>query len=269
MSQRLLAVSGLAIIIVLFLIFFRQFFWFRPIEDLVTLALEPIQGKLYPGSQAIDRYLSKRQSLQDLETENVELQKQLETLLNDNSRLHQTLDELKMSREEREFLEKTGYQFVQGKVIGRTSDAVVEEIIISVGTSNGVREGFAVVGERGMLIGKVVEAQVGTAKVTLITDSRSEVAASIQNENNSPGLIVGQNGLSLEMQLIPQNEIVLPDQTVITSGLENNIPPGLVIGTIQTISVPPGEIFQRAGLRSLVDYQRIGIISVIIPSPAE
>jgi len=99
----------------------------------------------------------------------------------------------------------------------------------------------------------------------VISDSRSAVGAQVQNENNSPGVVIGKLGLALEMQLIPQSEEITKGQIVVTSGLEENIPSGLVIGQINEIDKKTEELFQTATIESPISLERLDVLSIIIP----
>ncbi|MBU0707429.1 rod shape-determining protein MreC [Patescibacteria group bacterium] len=237
----------------------------NPINDIAVFLLRPIQTKIFPASQSLSNYIAKHESIEQLEKNNQELESRLSELLVENSQLKSTIKDLNIIRSEREFLEKENYNFVQARIIGKSSENKLRELIINIGSNDSIEEGFAVVSEQGYLVGKVVEVQKYISKILLITDSNSEVAAIVQNDTNAPGIVEGNLGLSLTMRLIPQNEIIQTDQSIVTSGLEANIPNGLLIGTISNIQFNPGNIFQEANVTSRVSFDNIGIVSVIVP----
>ena len=265
MKQRLYITVIVILAVVILLIFFGSSGLINPINDLAVFILRPIQSKVFPASQTLSDYIAKHDTIEQIEKRNQELEDEISSLLVENSQLKSTIEDLNIIRSEREFLEKENYNFIQARVIGKTTENQLRELIINVGSNDSIQEGFAVVSERGYLIGKVVEAKKYISKILLVTDGNSEVAAQVQNETNAPGIVVGHLGLSLTMRLIPQNEIIQTDQTVVTSGLEANIPHGLMIGTISNIQLNPGDIFQEANITSKVSFDNIGIISVIIP----
>ncbi|MDD5567318.1 MAG: rod shape-determining protein MreC [Patescibacteria group bacterium] len=264
MKRRLYIITGVILAVVTLLIFFGYGTIVKPFGDLFTLILRPLQGKSFPAAQAINDYLARHDKVNDLVAENENIKNDLEKLRIENSRLRSEIKDLNIIRAEQEFLDNQGYTYVTARAIGRTSDNILEEIIINVGKKEGVSDGLAVVSKQGYIIGKVVETRETISKVLLITDSRSEIAAEVQNETGAPGLIVSHLGLSLIMDLIPQNEIIQSDQMIITSGLESNIPKGLVIGRIGSVAQNPGDIFKQAAVITDLDYRRIDIVSVII-----
>ena len=73
-------------------------------------------------------------------------------------------------------------------------------------TDDNIQIGMPVIYRDGVLVGKIVDSDKNSSKMILITDSNSSIGTYIQNETNSPGIVMGKLGLSLEMQLIPQSE---------------------------------------------------------------
>lgn len=265
MKKSYTLISGIVVLALVIVFLFRTSGIFNPVTDLVAFVLRPIQGKVYIFSDSIDKYLEKRKSVEDLRKENDSLRDERDRLLRDKSLLDSEMRDLVMTRQEEAFLTDKGYNGIVTRVIGRTSDSMIEEIIINSGTKKGVQVGFAVITQNGYLIGKVIEARESIAKVRLIIDRQCEIAAMVQNETNAPGIVTGQHGLSLAMELIPQNESLTRDQVVVTSGLESNIPQGIVIGTISSTAINPGDIFQSAVVTSPIRFDHLQIVSVIIP----
>ncbi|MFA5107381.1 MAG: rod shape-determining protein MreC [Patescibacteria group bacterium] len=265
MKKRYTLIGGIIILALIVVFLFRTSGIFNPLTDLVTVILKPIQGNTFIFSSTIHKYLEKRQSYEDLRKENESLRAERDKLIQDKSLLDSEIRELTITRQEEEFLKNKGYHGVVSRIIGRTSDSMTEEILINIGKNNGINEGYAVISQNGYLIGKVIESRDSISKVRLIIDRQSEVAATVQNDTSAPGIVIGQHGLSLEMQLIPQNEVITRDQVVITSGLESNIPQGIVIGTISSTAINPGDIFQSAVVTSPIRFDHLQITSVIIP----
>ncbi|MDP3965107.1 MAG: rod shape-determining protein MreC [bacterium] len=268
MRSRIWAFSLLTLGVVGLVIIGHSLGILTPFGDLTAKVLRPLQGSGWPFAQQIDSWLTQRDSEDSLRSENESLKEERDRLLQENSRLLSEVSDLEITREERAFLDDKGLRYVSSRVIGRSSDAILEQVIINVGRDDGVQVGFAVTAESGFLIGKVTDVSGSIAKVLLITDQRTEIAAEVQNETGAPGIVAGQLGLSLAMKLIPQNEVIQSDQRVITSGLESSIPKGLLIGTISEVSINPGDIFQEATVSTPIDFKNLGVVSVIIPEIA-
>ena len=121
----------------------------------------------------------------------------------------------------------------------------------------------------GYIIGKVYKAYDKHSIVKLINDHSSQLAITILNTAKTIGIAQGEFGLGVKIDLIPQNEKIDLDDIVITSGLEDNIPRGLVVGTVEEIFGADEEIFKQASIKLPIDFDKIIYISVIIPHVEE
>ncbi|MBU0619941.1 rod shape-determining protein MreC, partial [Patescibacteria group bacterium] len=82
-------------------------------------------------------------------------------------------------------------------------------------------------------------------------------------EDVTMGIIEGEFGLTIKMDFIPQNKRINNEDIVITSGLEKNIPKGLVIGKITRINKNNNEVWQNAIIEPLADLDNLIIVSVL------
>lgn len=265
MKRRSLVISLSFALAVLLLLFWLLPGFFNPVSDLLHFALKPLQRTSFAWTGSVKKYLEKRESYDQLKAEIDSLSQERDSYLQEYGELKVLFDDLKMTREEEAFLKKNNFKKVFARIIGRTSDAVSRELIIDVGSQNGVSDGYAVVSQGGYVIGKIIEARNYNSTIRLITDQRSELAVQVLNEAQTQGLLVGDYNLSLKLELLPQNEVIQTDQPVATSGLETNIPKGLMLGVINSVSLDPGNIFQRAVVHSPIRFDKLGIVAVIIP----
>ena len=165
------------------------------------------------------------------------------------------------------FSSSTHYALIGADVIGRGVDPLGTTIIINQGRRSGLRLNNPVVAGQGRLIGTVARVEETAAVVRLINDSRSRVAATVISGHKSLGLVEGGYGLSVKMNYIPQNEVIKPGDTVVTSGLEGTIPRGLLIGTVEVVEKKPQEPFQEAVLKTAFDLHNLSVVSVLLYEP--
>ena len=205
------------------------------------------------------------QGADDLRQENARLQQQVTTL---SLRLSESQQKLELDADIRAItsaIQPLRRQTVTAPVVTINPEPGVQSVVIQAGQDQGVRAGLAVIGTEGVMIGKVQKVLDTTSVVLLLTDTQVPVAARLQNEAQSPGLIRGERGLSLTMQFIPKNDQVQVGQTVVTAGTEANIPPDILIGTVERSSSRAGDIFQTAIISSPVQFNRIKAVAVILP----
>jgi len=64
---------------------------------------------------------------------------------------------------------------------------------------------------------------------------------------------------------LPKDIKINENDLVVTSGLEENIPAGLIIGRISKVATTPEKYWQEALVEPAVDYQTIRLVTIIIP----
>lgn len=237
----------------------------RPIENTLFKILAPIERRLQDSvsfvSHIRQNWLNHRSVIADNET----LRKQLEQNYVERSALNTLTAENQLLREELGFKKDRQLNTVAAEIITGVSDPISQAVIIDRGKNDGVDVGYAVVTGGGVLVGKVVEARETISKVLLLTDTTSKIAATVQNQTQTAGLIEGQFGLSIAMTDIPQDQDIKSGDLVITSGLEGQIPRGLLIAYIESTSQIESAIFKTAVLTPIASFKNLSHVLVIIP----
>lgn len=184
-------------------------------------------------------------------------------LVRENARLRSLEQENQELRELMDVRERARLTFVTAQVIGKSPEVDTHALIIDQGHDAGVAVGMPVIASGGFLLGKVARTTAHTAVVLLVTDSRSRVAAGVLNNDRTIGFVEGGRGLGMLFRLIPQYEKVESGQLVISSGLEENIPRGLIIGRVERISREPQEPFQTATISQIIPAEQNHMVAVI------
>lgn len=236
------------IFIILMMIIMHYVGWLNPAENFFRKIINPGIFKAYQVSTG---------------AENTEESKS-NTIIIDSVNLKLLEEENKELRKQLNFLQKTNYTSLGAFVIGKNTDPLRNSIVIDKGEKDGVKVGQAVIADNGILAGKIIKADSTTSMVQLINDQQSKIAATIMNNDKSMGILEGGYGLSIQMNFIPQNESILVGDTIITSGLENEIPHGLVIGTVDSVEKEAYQPFQKATISPLINLEKIRAVSIII-----
>lgn len=160
------------------------------------------------------------------------------------------------------FKQKSSLKAIPAKVIGRSPDNWASVIIINKGSYQGLRPGMAVIGYSGLL-GQVTEVSKSTGKVTLINDPQLCVSGLIQR-NRQDGLVCGTLGNNLLMRYLSQESDIKKDDLIITSGLTESYPKGLVIGTVIDINTEFSGLSRYAVIKPAVDLSSIEEVLVVI-----
>lgn len=138
------------------------------------------------------------------------------------------------------------YKVIACRVIARSVDNWSSLVIIDKGSYHGIKKGFVVLSFEG-LAGKVIETQSKTSKVILINDPNLSISALIQRSRQE-GLVSGTLGNMLIMKYLPKEADVMISDVIITSGLTDSYPKGILIGTV----VEVGEEFSGLSRYAIV-----------------
>lgn len=249
MSQKKKTFFSIFIIICL-LTSWHYIGWLRPIENFFRRIISPASQIMYNISVKIGGEEQNFPPCKDIVTETA------------NSVLKAENQEL---RRELNFLAAKKYKTLGAEVIGKNIDPVGNTIILNRGAKDQIKINNPVIVSEGFLIGKIMAVMENTSIVRLINDNQSKIAASINNnEEMSQGLVEGGYGISVQMNLIPQDETVKIGDTVMTSGLEEGIPRALLIGKVESVEKEAYHPFQTAILKPMANLEKIQLVSILL-----
>lgn len=246
------------LIAVILLIFFQSSGWLSLGREKLSNFLIPWQKTLYRAGAGFGGLLNYAK----VASENVRFKEELAKLSVDYIKLAALEAENQYLRGELDFLKTSRYQYDLVTVIGHLplNDQV---LIIDKGQESGLTEGLAVTFNQGVMIGKIIEVEANRSLVQLLADPKSEVAATLVGLSGTNGLLKGQAGQGMLLDLIPQDKEVKEGDLVITSGLEEKIPRGLLIGKVSAVESRIGQIFKQTRVEPPFDWHSFQILTVI------
>lgn len=183
----------------------------------------------------------------------------------DRAELERLRDEHKELTELLGFLGRHQYRSVTAAVVSRSIGPEASAFVIDRGTTDGIVVGAPAISGEGVLVGKVVSATAGAASIRVLSDRDSATAVTLLNGTRTIGVVEGMSGALLRLQYIPQDERVSINDIVVTSGLETNVPSGLIVGIVNTVESNPNAPFQEAILEPLADARRLTAVSILLP----
>ena len=240
----------------------QRFGWLYPLQVITDYTVRPI-GRLFSGTgSSIGSFFSIVGDIRNLSADNARLR-------SDNARLRtQVVKDSELQVENDDLRRQLGVsasrhdKLLAAEVIAYQPDNFRQYITINRGSLDGVSVGMAIVSE-GSLVGTVSEVAAKSAKVFLLIDPNFRVNGII-SETRASGTVHGQIGAGLEMEKIAQSDTVRPGDTVITSGLGGDVPKGLIIGRVESVSTRDNAVFQTAQLASDLRFNKLELIYVIL-----
>ena len=247
-----------------------------PLENITVRAISPIAGRLYSVSSSLRAGLSEQAEKRELLATIKYLQAEINQIKAENARLKSIEEENKKLRQYLKFSTKKEYNYILANIISRGvfADPVESQrsLIIDKGEADSLAADLIAVNSEGIIVGKVAEVKGSTAIIYLTTGSNCKLAAAIQGGQDQPGganktvgIVEGELGLTMKMNFIPQAEEIKIGDMAVTSGLEKNIPAGLIVGKVIEIDKTSNEVWQRATIEPLVNLDELTIVSVLRP----
>jgi rod shape-determining protein MreC len=152
-------------------------------------------------------------------------------------------------------------QYTAAAVIARDISPFMHYVIIDRGSDDGLRKGMPVITQQG-LVGNIAAVTAGAARVQLINDPGSSINVIIQ-QSGVEGVLNGQITGEIELDMVSQNETILPGDLVMTSGLGGKYPANIVVGQVVTVKNEAYSLFQSASVQPAVDFSQLEIVLII------
>jgi rod shape-determining protein MreC len=186
------------------------------------------------------------------------------------SLLESSLEEEKRKIEELESLLElkslyTDYDIISASIIYRSSDNWYDLITINKGKKDGISEGMAVVVKDG-LIGKITSVTNNTSVVKMITSMTENDTISIYIntlEESLYGLLYGYSNNQFIINGISSNSEIKEGDKVVTTGMDNLFPEGIIIGTVSNVLKDNFDLTKTIYIKPSVSFDRIDYVSVL------
>jgi rod shape-determining protein MreC len=237
------------------------------IESLGSTVLEPIQFGVSGTFGELSNVVDTLQRVRVLATENRDLRERNDQLESDVVRLHELEVENRELRNLLGMRERTGPGgFIPASVIARDDSPYIQALTVDRGTNDGVKTDAVVITDKG-LVGRVERANPTSAKVRLINDLNSSVGVRLQSASRTTGVLRGQSqGNLMVIAYIPQSDEVHTGDVVITSGLGEVFPEGLVVGKVARVERKDADPFQAAVVEPAVEMDKLERLYVLADS---
>jgi rod shape-determining protein MreC len=236
----------------------------RGLEKVSSLVLAPIQMGVSGTVDEASHFVSTIQRVRDLATENAQYRDQVDQLQSKVVQMRELEVENSDLRNLLSMKERTGPgALIPVAVIARDDTPYVQAVTIDRGSSDGVRQDAIVITHKG-LVGHVERVNPTSSKVRLINDLNSSVSVRLQTESRTTGLLRGQSqGNLMVVAYIPQTDVVGQGAIVLTSGLGEMYPEGLVVGKVARVERKDADPFQAAVVEPAVEMDKLERLYVL------
>ncbi len=225
--------------------------------------INPIQYLARTPSMFFSSFMTEKETIAELKEEIERLEKENVSMKINLQRLDVLESQVSRLRGIRKNLDN---EIKNIKIAEITETNVIpnkKSIQINVGSNYDLIVGQTVMGVNGLL-GQIVEVNMYTSKVLLITDSDSNVPAKIGRTGQQIIVKGGAEDNLLEVPFLPNDSDIKTGDLIITSGQANRFIPSLKIGRVKDVIKNDGERFIQAIIDPLEKIENIS--EAVIPS---
>ena len=189
------------------------------------------------------------------------------------SRLSVLNDSYEEARQENERLRRligmsdyTNFRVVGARVSARTPEFLTNILYVDRGSKHGVSVDAPVVYGDG-IVGRVILVTERYSQVQLITNPDASLGAML-DESRTPGVLTGTGDALLTMNYISNIVPVKTGEAVLSSGLDDIFPKGIVIGTV-VVAERGNDIFREIKVKPAVDLIRLEEVAILLNGTSE
>ena len=194
--------------------------------------------------------------------ENTGLRSEVARLELENARLREASAENSRLRQALQLRDSLPLTMVAAEIISRKESNWFDTATINRGSKAGIAKGDAVITQRGLLVGQILDVDPFTSQIVSITDSSSAIGAMVQRSRSS-GILQGQGGDYLILSLFSKDADVTESDVVISSGVGQVIPKGFEIGRVARVERRAVEGTTAVHVRPSMSFDRVEQVLVV------
>jgi rod shape-determining protein MreC len=160
----------------------------------------------------------------------------------------------------------TDFAAINARVLARPPGEFEQQIVISAGSSDGVRMHAPVVTADG-LVGNVTLVTSRASRVTLLTDESSAVAA-VDLQTKAVGILRHGSGGGLILDRVSKDQILNDGDTIVTAGtqagaLPDLYPRGIQIGKVTSVGQSDTDLYKQIQVSAFVRFGSLDSVVVL------
>ncbi len=193
--------------------------------------------------------------------ENIDLKKQLGQALEITNRYEELeLENIRLKKFVN-FTSSVPDTYIAARIIARDPSPWFQTVMIDKGLEDGLLKCAPAMVSEG-IVGQVIEVSKNFSKILLITDRNSAVDALIQN-SRVRGIVKGNNEDHCSFVYTLRKDEVKEGEIIVTSGLDQVFPKGLMIGRVLMVTKDQSHLFQDITIETSVDFEKIEEVLVL------
>src|SRR5690349_8153006 len=205
-----------------------------PVLEAVTFGvIAEAQRGVSTGVARIRRTWDRYVWLRGVEAENATLRRQLESVQVQYQERRALADRARSLEELLALRDRSKLETAAAEIVAASASPDFRTLTIDKGTSQGVKRDMAVIATDG-IVGRIVVASPGAAKVQLLID-RNAAAGALIERSRAQGVALGGGDSLLRLDYVSEASDVVVGDLVVTSGIDGIYPKGFTIGTVESV----------------------------------
>ena len=221
-----------------------------PVQKLFTLCVESV-------GNAWTRYIR----LVGLEEENRKLKTEIGELEARMTLYRQGHLEAQRLQALLSLAEREPYRFIAARVIGREQAALAKTLWIDKGEAQGLKPGMPVMALPG-LIGRLTNVSLHSARVQLLIDEGSSADVLVERTRQQ-GMLRGAGSRGCVIRYISKIQDVREGDVILTPGLSNIFPKGLLVGKVVHTDRADAGMFLNIRVAPFADFTSLEEVLVL------
>ncbi|MCD6500573.1 rod shape-determining protein MreC [bacterium] len=252
----------LVFLVILLVFFSLNKFGINKIRNTIFRVSSPIQEAFWQVGKKLSLTLQVLFEIKELKKETEEVKKMNLRFQHQIIALREIARENKVLRKALNLDLQKPFNLTLANVVSKTTEG--DFILINQGKKEGLSQGMPVITAEKILVGRIEKVFDDFSQVSLISNPKITFDIEVLDENEKfLGIAKGKGNLRIQFQFIDKKAQIKKGDTVVSSRLAGNFPPGLLVGTIKTIKKSDVEPFLEGEINPYFKELDIEILFVI------
>ncbi len=227
----------------------------------VLAAAAPVQQLFNTSIEAVENAWTRYVRLVGLEEENRILKKKTAELQAELVLYKEGYLEAGRLKQLLSLQEAYPFRYTAARIIGKEQAALSKTLWMNKGSAHGLKPGMPVIALPG-LIGRLTDVSCSSSKVMLLIDENSNVDAAIQR-TRVQGILRGAGSRGCVVRYVSKIQDVKEGDVVLTSGMSNIFPKGLLIGKVSRVDHMDAGLFLSIRVIPFADFASLEEVLVL------
>lgn len=235
------------------------------VESLVLDALSPVTRAVHAALTAVEETGQRVAELARLREENERLRQELAAYRRQEALFDRVIRSHTRLRALLNLKERVPETVTAASVIGRDPDRWLEQVVLDVGSADGVAVDMVAIESRGV-VGRVVRVTRYTSTVMLLTDPQSGIGVTVARSGDA-GVAAGdpRRPGQLTVRWFSRDPDVRVGDRIVTSGFGAVYPPDLPVGEVVAVETDDLGLARVAVVQPAVDFDRLHEVLIVRP----